>query len=199
MMRGPVWGVRRRLVSVIPSRSARKDCPTHGWVLGQPSRYEKTLALEWQLVCVICVSSYKGQKGSTPLYSKAVLLFKGVFFDKCSKCKSHSFVRRVCPLPAPHTPLPAVMISHWPPACLQPLAPNAVAGASAICLALPQCTRMRSQPGVSRGQGEPREVASHAAVIISCAASLPDHTSDRTSTHPLPLPARSSNKQDSWK
>ena len=31
-------GVRRRLVSVIPSRSVPKDCPTHGWFVSQPSR-----------------------------------------------------------------------------------------------------------------------------------------------------------------
>ena len=36
--RACLGGVRRRLVSVIPSRSARKDCPTHWGFLGQPSR-----------------------------------------------------------------------------------------------------------------------------------------------------------------
>ena len=35
-MRGPVWGVRRRLVSVIPSRSARKGYPTPGAFVSQP-------------------------------------------------------------------------------------------------------------------------------------------------------------------
>ena len=39
MMRGPVWGVRRRLVSVIPSRSAGKDCPAPGGIVSQPSPY----------------------------------------------------------------------------------------------------------------------------------------------------------------
>jgi len=33
----------------------------------------------------MCVSSYKGQKVSTPVYSKAVLLFKG---GEMLKCKS---------------------------------------------------------------------------------------------------------------
>ena len=47
-------------------------------------------------------------------------------------------------------------------------------------LALPQCTRMRSQPyaawSLEVARRAPRSIVPHSAVIISCAASLPDRT-----------------------
>ena len=119
----------------------------------------------------------QGAKSFHPLVFKGSPSIQRRIFEKCSKCKSDSFVRSVPALPAACAAYPTASrddLALATPACPQPLACPVRGGRCFRRLALPRCSRMRSQPGVSRWHRRaPRGSPSR---IIPCAASLPDRT-----------------------
>ena len=110
-------------------------------------------------------------------------VFKGTFYSKVPfarnalRARASSFVRSVPALPAACAAYPTASrddLALATPACPQPLACPVRGGRCFRRLALPQCTRMPTQPGVSRWHR--RAPRSSPSSIILCAASLPDRT-----------------------
>ena len=119
----------------------------------------------------------QGAKSFHPRVFKASPSFQRSHYRECSSARASSFVRSVPALPAACAAYPTASrddLALATPACPQPLACPVRGGRCFSRLVLPRCTRMRSQPGVSRWHR--RAPRSSSSRIIPCAASLPDRT-----------------------